>query len=166
MGNLYWSSLANSFMDYYWFNLMKCNRFRCGVTVLWPKCYTLGVKLGTIDITYKYSTITGTGIVHGDIGKKYFNYVKSIFGYTLNLTIARGDTVTPLPSGHNLGQNMSMEGWYRQQGECPATVNRLISLFTSYLVPDRHYSGLIMEIFQYFMLNIAFNALATSLKSE
>ena len=34
MGDLYWSSLANSFMGYYWFNLMKCNRFRRRVTVL------------------------------------------------------------------------------------------------------------------------------------
>ena len=34
MGDLYWSSLANSFMGYYWFNLMKHNHFRHGVTVL------------------------------------------------------------------------------------------------------------------------------------
>ena len=34
MGDLYWSSLANSFMDYYWFNLMKRNCFQRGVTVL------------------------------------------------------------------------------------------------------------------------------------
>ena len=34
MGDLYWSSLANSFMGYYWFNLMKRNRFRHVVTVL------------------------------------------------------------------------------------------------------------------------------------
>ena len=52
MGDLYWSSLANSLIDYYWFNLLKRNRFRRGVTVLWPKCYTLEVKLGTIDTVY------------------------------------------------------------------------------------------------------------------
>ena len=57
MGDLYWSSLANSFMGYYWFNLMKRNRFWCGVTVL-------EVKLRTIDVAYKYSTIMGTRIVH------------------------------------------------------------------------------------------------------
>ena len=34
MGDLYWSSLANSFMDYYWFNLMKHNRIQRVVTVL------------------------------------------------------------------------------------------------------------------------------------
>ena len=34
MGDLYWSSLANSPMDYYWCNLWKHNRFRRGVTVL------------------------------------------------------------------------------------------------------------------------------------
>ena len=52
MGDLYWSSLANSLIDYYWFNLLKRNRFWHGVTVLWPKCYTLEVKLGTIDTVY------------------------------------------------------------------------------------------------------------------
>ena len=66
MGNLYWSSLANSLTDYDWCNLPKRNCFQCGVTVLWPECYTLEVKLGTIDtsVRYKYSTIMGTGIVH------------------------------------------------------------------------------------------------------
>ena len=34
MGDLYWSSLANSLTDYYWFNLLKCNRFWHRVTVL------------------------------------------------------------------------------------------------------------------------------------
>ena len=34
MDDLYWSSLANSFTDYYWFNLLKHNHFRHGVTVL------------------------------------------------------------------------------------------------------------------------------------
>ena len=34
MGDLYWSSLANSFMDYDWCNLLKRNRFRHVVTVL------------------------------------------------------------------------------------------------------------------------------------
>ena len=34
MGDLYWSSLVNSFMDFYWFNLMKRNCFRRVVTVL------------------------------------------------------------------------------------------------------------------------------------
>ena len=34
MGDLYWSSLVNSFMDFYWFNLMKRNCFRHVVTVL------------------------------------------------------------------------------------------------------------------------------------
>ena len=52
MGDLYWSSLANSFMDYYWFNLLKHNCFRHGVTVLRPKCYTLEVELGTSDTVY------------------------------------------------------------------------------------------------------------------
>ena len=78
MGDLYWSSLANSFMDYYWFNLMKRNCFRHVVTVLWPKCYTLGVKLRTIDITYKYSTITGTGIVHCLKVRRYPQYVSNV----------------------------------------------------------------------------------------
>ena len=66
MGDLYWSSLANSLMDYDWCNLLKCNCFRRGVTVLRPGCYTLEVKLGTIDtsVRYKYSTIMGTRIVH------------------------------------------------------------------------------------------------------
>ena len=34
MGDLYWSSLANSLIDYYWFNLLKRNCFRHWVTVL------------------------------------------------------------------------------------------------------------------------------------
>ena len=34
MGDLYWSSLANSFMGYFWFNLMKRNCFWHVVTVL------------------------------------------------------------------------------------------------------------------------------------
>ena len=34
MGDLYWSSLANSLMDYDWCKLMKRNRFRHGITVL------------------------------------------------------------------------------------------------------------------------------------
>ena len=34
MGDLYWSSLANSLTDYDWCNLLKCNRFQCGVAVL------------------------------------------------------------------------------------------------------------------------------------
>ena len=34
MGDLYWSSLANSLTDYDWCNLLKCNCFWCGVTVL------------------------------------------------------------------------------------------------------------------------------------
>ena len=65
MGDLYWLSLANSLMDYDWCNLLKCNCLWHGVTVLWPGCYTLEVKLGTIDtsVRYKYSTIMGTGIV-------------------------------------------------------------------------------------------------------
>ena len=57
MGDLYWSSLANSFMDYDWCNLLKCNRFQRGVTVLWPKCYTLEVKLGAIDTVYNTNTV-------------------------------------------------------------------------------------------------------------
>ena len=52
MGNLYWLSLANSFMDYDWCNLLKCNHFQHGVTVLWPECYTLEVRLRTIDTVY------------------------------------------------------------------------------------------------------------------
>ena len=52
MGDPYWSSLANSLIDYYWFNLLKCNHFRRGVTVLLPKCYTLEVELRTIDTVY------------------------------------------------------------------------------------------------------------------
>ena len=52
MGNLYWLSLANSLTDYYWFNLLKRNRFWHGVTVLLPKCYTLEVELRTIDTVY------------------------------------------------------------------------------------------------------------------
>ena len=79
MGDLYWSSLANSFMDYYWFNLMKRNCFRCRTTVLWPKCYTLEVKLGTIDIAYKYSTIMGTGIVHPSL--THFKLLCSFYRY-------------------------------------------------------------------------------------
>ena len=34
MGNLYWSSLANSLMDYDWCKLMKLNCFQHGITVL------------------------------------------------------------------------------------------------------------------------------------
>ena len=34
MGNLHWSSLVNSFMDFFWFNLMKRNHFQHVVTVL------------------------------------------------------------------------------------------------------------------------------------
>ena len=30
MGDLYWSSLANSLIDYYWFNLLKRNHFGVG----------------------------------------------------------------------------------------------------------------------------------------
>ena len=56
MGNLYRLSLANSFMDYDWCNLLKHNRFRRGVTVLWPECYTLEVKLRTIDTVYNTNT--------------------------------------------------------------------------------------------------------------
>ena len=43
MGDLYWSSLANSLTDYYWFNLLKRNHFQR---------YTLEVEVGTIDIVY------------------------------------------------------------------------------------------------------------------
>ena len=35
MGDLYWSSLANSLMDYDWSNLLKRNRFCHGITVLY-----------------------------------------------------------------------------------------------------------------------------------
>ena len=56
MGNLYWSSLANSLMDYDWCNLLKRNHFQCRVTVLRPECYTLEVKLGTIDTVYNTNT--------------------------------------------------------------------------------------------------------------
>ena len=56
MGDLYWSSLANSPMDYDWCNLLKCNHFQCGVTVLWHKCYTLEVKLRTINTVYNTNT--------------------------------------------------------------------------------------------------------------
>ena len=34
MDDLYWSSLANSLMDYDWCKLLECNHFRCGITVL------------------------------------------------------------------------------------------------------------------------------------
>ena len=34
MDNLYWSSLANSLMDYDWCKLLKRNCFRHGITVL------------------------------------------------------------------------------------------------------------------------------------
>ena len=79
MGDLYWSSLANRFMGYYWFNLLKRNRFWRGVTVLWPKCYTLEAKLWTIDIAYKYSTIMGTGIVHPSL--THFKLLCSFYRY-------------------------------------------------------------------------------------
>ena len=48
MDDLYWSSLANSLMDYDWCKLLKHNCFQHGITVLGPGCYTLEVKLGTI----------------------------------------------------------------------------------------------------------------------
>ena len=83
MGDLYWSSLADSFMDYYWFNLLKRNHFWCGVTVLWPKCYTLEVKLGTIDIAYKYSTITGTRTMQEG---GWFYYLRPSRGWTAQIT--------------------------------------------------------------------------------
>ena len=34
MDDLYWSSLANSLMDYNWCNLLKRNRFQHVITVL------------------------------------------------------------------------------------------------------------------------------------
>ena len=48
MGDLYWSSLTNSLMDYDWCNLLKCNHFRHRVTVK--------VKLRTIDTVYNTNT--------------------------------------------------------------------------------------------------------------
>ena len=56
MGDLYWLSLANSLMDYDWCNLLKRNCFWCEVTILSPECYTLEVKLRTIDTVYNTNT--------------------------------------------------------------------------------------------------------------
>ena len=56
MGDLYWWSLANSPMNYDWCNLLKCNHFWHGVTVLRPECYTLEVKLRTMDTVHNTNT--------------------------------------------------------------------------------------------------------------
>ena len=111
MGDLYWSSLANSLTDYDWCNLLKRNHFQRGVTVLWPECYTLEVKLRTIDtsVRYKYSTITGTGIVQDYLSKIPYPAVKAVLDNAIiPLTDRAEQGVQPNPDCQNACQEETL----------------------------------------------------------
>ena len=70
------------------------------------------MKLGTIDIAYKYSTITGTGIVHDDeVGEKAYEI---------------SPLVTPTIKEENILHNAKGDSFHTKSNNLQGMIDRLV----------------------------------------